>query len=322
MSFTIQGLGAYLPINSFSNEDMAEIVETSHEWIYSRSGITNRRYVTHENTHDLAIHAARSALTDADVDPLSIDAILVATFTPSNMIPSVACQVADALGCREDILAYDLNGACSGFIFGLETADALLQTKKYKHILLIGAEVISKVMDFNDRRTCILFGDGAGAVILSNEGEGVTLWSKAYRKTDVKNSLYAPGLPLNNPLVKNDPVPQVIAMDGTSVFQFAIESIQLIIREFTESTGMTLDDLDHVVLHQANQRITSYVAKAFKQTDAKFVSVIEDYGNTSAASIPIALDTLKKQNRLHTGEKVLMIGFGGGLTYGAFALTI
>ncbi len=322
MSFTILGLGSYLPRNSFSNEDMSHIVETNHEWIVSRSGIENRRYVSDENTHDLAFNAAQNALLDAGVTPGELDAILVATFTPSAIIPSVACQVADALGCREDLLAFDLNGACSGFIFGLETASALLHSGKYKHILVIGAEVISKVMDFSDRRTCILFGDGAGAAIVSSEGNGQFIWSKAYRKTDVKNSLYAPGIALNNPFTKNEQKPQVIGMDGTVVFQFAIEAIQQVIREFSAATGMTLDDLDHVVLHQANQRITSYVAKTYKQTLDKFISVIKDYGNTSAASIPIALDTLKRQHKLKTGDKILMIGFGGGLTYGAFALTV
>ncbi|MGB7594252.1 MAG: beta-ketoacyl-ACP synthase 3 [Erysipelotrichaceae bacterium] len=322
MSFTLLGVGAYLPAGSFSNEDMAKIVDTNHEWIHSRSGIANRRYVTDENTHDLALQAAKKALADAKIDPLDVDAILVATFTPSALIPSVACLVADALGCREDILAFDMNGACSGFIYGLETAHALLSSDKYKHIMVIGAEVISKVMDFNDRRTCILFGDGAGAALVTNEGKGSYLWSKAYRKTDVKHSLYAPGIAINNPLVKNEQLPLVIGMDGTVVFQFAIEAIHQAIRDFTQATGMTLDELDHVVLHQANQRITAHIAKTYKQKTDKFVSVIEDYGNTSAASIPIALDTLKTQDKLKSGDKILMIGFGGGLTYGAFALTV
>jgi 3-oxoacyl-[acyl-carrier-protein] synthase-3 len=322
MSFTLLGIGSYLPATSFSNEDMARIVDTNHEWIHSRSGIAKRRYVIDENTHDLAIQAARNALSDAEFDPLNVDAILVATFTPTAMIPSVACQVADALGCREDILAFDLNGACSGFVFGLETAQALLLSGKYKHILVIGAEVISKVMDFSDRRSCILFGDGAGAVLLSDEGNGKVIWSKAYRKPDMKHSLTAPGIALNNPLSKNTQVPQVISMDGTVVFQFAIEAIQQVLREFTVTSGLTLDDVDHIVLHQANQRITNHIAKTSKQPADKFVSVIEDYGNTSAASIPIALDTLKKQHKIHPGDKILMIGFGGGLTYGAFALTV
>lgn len=322
MSFTLLGIGAYLPASSFSNEDMARIVDTNHEWIHSRSGIAKRRYAIDENTHDLAILAARNALADAEFDPLNIDAILVATFTPSTLIPSVACQVADALGCREDILAFDLNGACSGFIFGLETAQALLLSGKYKHILVIGAEVISKVMDFGDRRSCILFGDGAGAVLLSSEGDGKVIWSKAYRKPDVKQSLYASGIALNNPLTKNIQVPQVISMDGTVVFQFAIEAIQQMLREFFADSGLTLDDINHIVLHQANQRITNHIAKTSKQPTDKFVSVIEEYGNTSAASIPIALDTLKKQHKIHSGDKILMIGFGGGLTYGAFALTV
>ena len=322
MSFTLLGLGSYLPADAFSNEDMAKIVDTNHEWIHSRSGIANRRYVRDENTHDLAIQAGKNALKDADFDPLKIDAVLVATFTPTALIPSVACMVADALGCREDIMAFDMNGACSGFIYGLETAHALLMSAKYRHILVIGAEVISKVLDFSDRRTCILFGDGAGAALVVSEGAGTYLWSKAYRKTDVKHSLYAPGIALNNPFAKNSQLPQVVGMDGTVVFQFAIEAIQQAVREFTQATGLRLDDMDHVVLHQANQRITSHIAKTYKQKADKFVSVIEDYGNTSAASIPIALDALKKQNKLHSGDKILMIGFGGGLTYGAFALTV
>ena len=322
MSFTLLGIGSYLPATSFSNEDMAHIVQTNHEWIYSRSGIAKRRYVIDENTHDLAIQAASNALVDATFNPLNIDAILCATFTPTALIPSVACQVADALGCREDILAFDLNGACSGFIFGLETAHALLLSGKYRHILVIGAEVLSKVMDFSDRRSCILFGDGAGAVLVGNEGNGKFIWSKAYRKTDRKHSLIAPGIALNNPLKKNIQVPQVISMDGPVVFQFAIEAIQQVIREFIQANSMTLDDLDHIVLHQANQRIIAHIAKTSKQPLDKFVTVIEDYGNTSAASIPIALDTLKKQHKIHPGDKILMIGFGGGLTYGAFALTV
>lgn len=322
MSFTLKGMGSYLPSATFTNDDMAKIVDTNHEWIHSRSGISSRHFATEENTHDLAIQAAKIALADADLNASDLDAILVATFTPSEITPSVACRVADALEARDDILAYDLNGACSGFVYGLETANALLSTGKYKHILLIGAEVISKVLDFSDRRTCILFGDGAGAVVLSNTGEGRSLWSKTYRKFDAKCSLFAPGVPVNNPLVSHEAQPQKVQMDGTAVFQFAIEAIQRAIKEFTQETGMTLDDLDHVVLHQANQRITSYIAKTFKQTDEKFVSVIEDIGNTSAASIPIALTALKRDNRLHPGQKIMMIGFGAGLTYGAFVLSV
>jgi len=320
MNFNLLGLGAYLPASVFTNDDMAKIVDTNHDWIHSRSGIASRHFVTDENTHDLAIHAALSALKDAKLDASQIDAILVATFTPTAVTPSVACMVADELGCREDVLAFDLNGACTGFIYGLETAYGLLHNPSYKNILVIGAEVISKVLDFSDRRTCILFGDGAGAAVVSKNGTGQKIWSKAYRKQDIKNSLHAPGLPVNNPLVSHPSLPQVVAMDGTSVFQFACEVILETIRQFSAETGLTLDDVDHVVLHQANQRIINNIAKTHKQNDAKFVSVIEDMGNTSAASIAIALTRLKEENRLLPGQTVLMIGFGAGLTYGAFAL--
>ncbi len=322
MNFNLLGLGAYLPASVFTNDDMAKIVDTNHEWIHSRSGIASRRFVTDENTHDLAIQAAQSALKDATLDATQIDAILVATFTPTAVTPSVACMVADGLGCREDVLAFDLNGACTGFIYGLETAYGLLHNPSYKNILVIGAEVISKVLDFSDRRTCILFGDGAGAAVVSSTGTGQKLWSKAYRKHDVKNSLFAPGNPVNNPLVHHPFLPQVVAMDGTSVFQFACEAILETIRQFTVETGLTLDDIDHVVLHQANQRIINNIAKTHKQNNAKFVSVIEEMGNTSAASIAIAMTRLKEENRLLPGQTVLMIGFGAGLTYGAFALRI
>ena len=322
MTFNFTSTGSYVPLQTVSNDDLANVVETNHQWIIERTGISTRHITGGENTSDLAYHAALSALNKANLSVLDVDAILVATFTADSYTPSTACLVADKLKCRNNVLAYDINAACSGFIFACETAIALLATKRYRHILVIGAEVISKLIDYSDRNTCILFGDGAGAVLLSAEGNSTLDYSMCYRLEDTKNSLFAKGVELNNPKYSEAAANQHIIMDGKAVFAFAIEAIHQSIRDWQVSTGNTLDEIDYVVLHQANDRITSHIAKHYKLDSSKIIRYVEEVGNTSSASIPMALDHLSRNGKLLPKEKILMIGFGGGLTYGAMAITL
>ncbi len=322
MTFNFASTGAYVPREILSNDDLSKVVETNHEWIIERTGIAQRHITDGENTSDLAYQAALIALNKANLSVQEVDAILVATFTADSYTPSTACLVADKLKCRNNVLAYDINAACSGFIYACETAIALLATKRYKNIVVIGAEVISKLLDYTDRNTCILFGDGAGAVVLRAEGTSTLDYSMCYRMEDTKHSLYAKGVQLTNPKYSEAITNQHIIMDGKAVFAFAIDAIHQCIRDWQTSTGSTLDEIDYVVLHQANDRITSHIAKQYKLNSSKIIRYVEEVGNTSSASIPMGLDYLSRKGQLLPNKKILMIGFGGGLTYGAMAITL
>ena len=300
----ILATGRCLPSRVVTNEDMSRMVDTSDDWVFSRTGIHQRRFCTTETGVDLAEGAARLALERAGVRPEEVGVCLVATFTPHYCTPSTACLLQQRLGFPEDTVCFDLNAACAGFLYGLKTAHALLEDAPRPYALLVGSEVISRVTNMNDRNTCVLFGDGAGAALL-RRAEGRS-WHTVFGTRGGAEHIRAEG---------PGPDRAAIFMDGKPVFRFAVEVIERSIHQLLEAESCTLNDLDWVVCHQANARIVDHVSKKLKARDGLFYKNMERYGNTSAASIPIALDELVQAGALRPGMRVLAVGFGGGLTW-------
>lgn len=311
----ILGYGKSLPNKIVSNDDLSKLVETSDEWIIQRTGIRNRR-ISDVNTSVLASQAALEAINDAQIDKDDIDLIICATMTADNATPSVACLVQKELGL-ENATAFDINGACTGFIYALKVVEGLLKLN-HKKALVIGSEVMSKVIDFTDRNTCILFGDGAGAVVVE-KGEDAYFFTKSKGNFDV---LYAEGTSLNIDLDVKEITGGFLYMDGREVFKFAIRAMEEAILKVLEEANLTIDDIDMIIPHQANQRIISNVAKRMKIDESKFFMNLEEYGNTSAASVAIALTEAKKQNVIKEKDKVILVGFGAGLTWGSTLIEI
>jgi 3-oxoacyl-[acyl-carrier-protein] synthase III len=294
------GVGHYVPKLIVTNDDLSKIVDTNDEWIITRTGIKERRKVEHETTHEMAYLAALEAIKDAKISVDDIDVIIVATVTEAQKTPACANYVQGLLGIKKEIMSFDLNAACTGFNYALEIASSLLHTQpQFKHALVIGAETLSKVLDYTDRSTCILFGDGAGAAILSKETQSQSYFYNVTRP-DMEHIL---------------DIDRLIKMDGRKVFLFAVEVVQKAIEHMLKVSGYSIDDIDHIIPHQANIRIIQAVAKGMSLPIEKFEVNIERYGNTSAASIPITLSEYKKKHT--TSKRVLMVGFGGGFTYGA-----
>jgi len=311
----ILGYGKSLPNKIVSNDDLSKLVETSDEWIIQRTGIRNRR-ISDVNTSVLASQAALEAINDAQIDKDDIDLIICATMTADNATPSVACLVQKELGL-ENATAFDINGACTGFIYALKVVEGLLKLN-HKKALVIGSEVMSKVIDFTDRNTCILFGDGAGAVVVE-KGEDAYFFTKSKGNFDV---LYAEGTSLNTDLDVKEITGGFLYMDGREVFKFAIRAMEEAILKVLEEANLTIDDIDMIIPHQANQRIINNVAKRMKIDESKFFMNLEEYGNTSAASVAIALTEAKKQNVIKEKDKVILVGFGAGLTWGSTLIEI
>ncbi len=296
----ILGTGHYVPNQIVSNHDLEKIVDTSDEWIVSRTGIKERRKINHETTHEMAYLASKNALEEAKIDASEIDIIVVATITENQKTPAVANFVAGLLGIEHDVMSFDLNAACTGFVYALEVAASLIQQPKYRKALVIGAETLSNVLDYTDRNTCILFGDGAGAVVIEKGKEDQLGYFYNTSRPDMTNTL---------------DVGKFIKMDGRKVFLFAVEVIEKSIIKVLEDAHLTLEDIDHIIPHQANERIILAVSKSMNVSMDKFVMNIASYGNTSAASIPLTLSEYKKK---HSKTKTLLfVGFGGGFTYGA-----
>ena len=296
----ILGTGHYVPNQVVTNHDLEKIVDTSDEWIVSRTGIKERRKVNQETTHEMAYLASKKALEEAKIDASDIDIIIVATITENQKTPAVANFVAGLLGIEHDVMSFDLNAACTGFVYALEVAASLIQHPKYRKALVIGAETLSNVLDYTDRNTCILFGDGAGAVVLEKGQEQQLGYFYNTSRPDMTNTL---------------DVGKYIKMDGRKVFLFAVEVIEKSILKVLNDANLSLDDIDHIIPHQANERIILAVSKSMNVSMDKFVMNIASYGNTSAASIPLTLSEYKKK---HSETKTLLfVGFGGGFTYGA-----
>jgi 3-oxoacyl-[acyl-carrier-protein] synthase-3 len=331
MNAYIKGIGSYVPAKKVSNDDLAKIVDTSDEWIYSHTGIKNRHIAEkHEATSDLAFAAAENALKDAGETADKIDMILVATATPDNLgFPSVACLIQDRLGAKK-AAALDISAACTGFLYGLDVARAFIEADIYKTILVAGAETLSKIINWKDRNTCVLFGDGAGAVIMTaddksrNQGGSAALQNRGIIASHLGadgsggNYLYRPAGGTRIPFVPGETSPDDMftQMDGRKVYYFAVDVLGATIEILLQKASLRLTDIDFIVPHQANIRIIEACAKRLSIPKEKFYINIDEFANTSAASIPIALADMRRKGILKPGHLIMTVAFGGGLTYG------
>ncbi len=313
----VRGIGSYLPAKILTNQDLAAMVDTSDEWIVQRTGIRERRVAAEgEHTSDLATCAAESALEDAGMSPADIDLIVLATATPDNTFPATAVAVQERLGMHHGA-AYDLQAVCSGFVFAVSNADAMLRAGQGRRALVIGAETFSRILDWSDRTTCVLFGDGAGAIVLeAQEGKG-TIADRgvlsAHLRSDGrhKQKLFVDGGPSSTGTVGH------VRMEGREVFKHAVGMISDVITAAFEATGTGPDDIDWFVPHQANQRIIDASARKLGIARNKVVSTVVRHGNTSAASVPLALHEAVRDKRIKTGDLVMLEAMGGGFTWGS-----
>ncbi|QGH23105.1 beta-ketoacyl-ACP synthase III [Clostridium butyricum] len=313
----IAGTGAYVPSLAVTNDDISELVETNDEWIMKRTGIRERKISQGEDTSDMASKAALCALERADVDPRDVDLIIVATISPDMFIPSVACLVQSKIGA-DDAACFDINVACSGFVYAMEIAQSMMKSMNYKNALIIGSETLSKVINWKDRSTCILFGDGAGAAVLQiTEEPGII---KSYLKSEGKkgDALTIGAADFNTPFSKESVErDRHIYMNGGDVLKFAVNALADSVNKVLDETGLSMDDIKYIVPHQANVRIIQSAAKKLHTDLDKFYINLERYGNTSSASVPIALNEMYEKGMLKKGDKFILVAFGGGLTYAA-----
>jgi len=310
----IISVGSYVPGKVMTNFDLEKMVETSDEWITERTGIKERRISAEgEATSDLAFEAAARALKSANFDPKELDLVLVCTSSPDMLFPSTACIIQDRIGAT-NAAAFDLSAACSGFNFGLAAAASFIESDIYNNVMVIGADTLTKYLDWTDRNTCILFGDGAGAVILkaANDGSGI-LASHLGAEGSGGKYLTMPGGGSRDPEAKK----RFISMDGKEVFKFAVRVLLSSVRAVLEKANLSPKDISLLIPHQANMRIIDFAMKHLGLPKEKVYVNLERYGNTSAASIPIALDEALAEKRIKAGDIVVLAGFGAGLTYGA-----
>lgn len=300
-----------------TNADLEKVVETNDEWITTRTGISERRIAAPEQaTSDLAYEAAKAALTDAGISAADLGLIVVGTSTPDHPFPSVACKLQSRLGAGQ-IAAFDVNAACNGFLSAIQVAEQFLRTGAAEHALVVGADTMSRIVDYEDRATCILFGDGAGAFVLSKSDTPGLLGSRTYSDGAHYDKLYVEGGGSRS--VDEGRVPK-IKMNGRATFQLAVRGMVSAAQEVLTASTLTLDDVDHLVPHQANQRILSAVAENLGLPESRVVSTIRDFGNNSAASVPLAFDKAAKEGRIKRGDTVVLAAFGGGLAWGAALL--
>lgn len=319
MAVKIIGTGSYVPENVADNQFLSTIVDTDDEWISQRTGIKERHLSggSKEGTTFMAIRAAHAALEDAGISAEELDLIIVATASADTYVPSTACQVQGETGAIR-ATCFDLNAACSGFLFALNTVNAYLETGMAKTALVVGAETLSREVDWSDRSTCILFGDGAGAAVVKNvEGEGGIVASVSGSDGTQGDVLTCRGRGIQNPFYKSKRKKDYIQMNGQSVFRFAVTTVPKYIKQVLRRTGTEPDDVKFYVLHQANRRILELIAKRLKVDMDKIPMNLDRYGNTSSASIPILLDELNRNGLIEEGDKIVLSGFGGGLTWGA-----
>lgn len=307
------GTGSYLPENCVTNADMANIVETSDEWIVSRTGIRQRHYASEaQSASDLALIAAQRAMKAAHVTAKDIDLIIVATSTPDMVFPSTACILQDKLGVKRAI-AFDVQAVCAGFLYGLATAEKFIHTGAAHCALVVGSEVFSRILNFKDRSTCVLFGDGAGAVVLKTSTEPGVLSTHLHADGSYGAALCAPGT-VQNGGVRGSPM---LEMDGGLVYKFAVKAFEEVAWEALNANGLQPDAIDWFVCHQANRRIIVHAAKRLGLPEEKVVITVDRHGNTSAASIPLALDCAVREGKIKAGDMVLTAALGGGFAWGA-----
>jgi 3-oxoacyl-[acyl-carrier-protein] synthase-3 len=312
MSFTIIGTGSAYPECVKSNEELSKIMDTSDEWISTRTGIKERHISIDETLSDIASRAARSALEDADVKPEEIDLIICATIRGEYFTPSLACVVQKKIGAT--CPAFDVNGACSGFIYGLDIAAGFFARKKANKILVIAAEAMSKLVNWKDRSTCVLFGDGAGAAVLSRGDDLLSIKLSASGNTDY---LRIPNVNGNCPYEEESKVESYLYLNGPEVYKFAVTALSQDLAAVIEESGLKQEDVDYVIPHQANIRIIEAAKSRLSIPKDRFITNIERFGNTSSVSIPLLLDEMNKEGRLKAGDILAMSAFGGGLTSGA-----
>jgi len=314
----IIGTGSFLPGTTITNQDLSGYMDTSDDWIFSRTGIRERKLAKTETTSSMAIEASIRAMENAGVKADEIDLIIVGTITGDYVTPSTACEVQAGIGAVNAI-AFDVNAACSGFMYALNIADAYIKTGTHKTALILGVETLSKIMDWNDRSTCVLFGDGAGACIVREKDKGIMGFDMG---SDGKKGLVlaCKNRDNNNILVENDKTPGYVKMEGQEVYKFAVTNVPESILKVLDRAGVAADEIKYFVLHQANIRILQSVAKRLQVKEDKFPMNLDHCGNISAGSIPILLDEMNQKGMLQPGDKIIMSGFGGGLTWGSVLL--
>jgi 3-oxoacyl-[acyl-carrier-protein] synthase-3 len=315
-SSRIAGTGRYLPVKVLTNDELAERVATSDEWIRTRTGIRQRHIAApEETTSDLALRASRAAITAAGMTPADIDLIILATATPDMIFPSTACILQDKLGVSGGA-AFDVGAVCSGFVYALALADKMVSTGAARNALVVGAEIYSRILDWTDRGTCVLFGDGAGAVVVVPSDEPGILTSHLHADGSHRGILCVPGQ-VQDGRITGTPF---LHMDGSAVFKFAVKVLADAAHEALAATGMTADQVDWVIPHQANIRIMDATMKKLHLPHDRLIVTVDMHGNTSAASIPMALDMAVRDGRIAAGDHVMLLGVGGGFTWGSVFL--
>ena len=309
----LRGLGRCVPAQSVTNDDLAKTVDTSDAWITARTGIRSRRRCTEETHTELCVTAARRALAQAGITPADIGACIVATVSADTIVPSAACMLQRDLGMPEDTPCFDLNAACTGFIYALHTMECLLNAAPRKFGLVVGAEALSRVVDWTDRGTCILFGDGAAAAVVECRAGWPVIAAVPGSRGDDR-LLRLPGLGRGEP--------NVLSMEGTQVFKFAVETVPACMDAVLAKAGLTAEDIDFFVFHQANARIIDLAVRKYRIPPEKYYKNIDHYGNTAAASVPLVLSELYEQGRIGPGSRLLTVAFGGGLTWGGAVLEL
>lgn len=318
MTTRIIGTGSYLPETIVTNDDLSKIMDTSDEWISSRTGIKERHLAKEESTAFMCVEAAKRALVSAGMQAEELELIIVGTITGDHITPSSACEIQAAIGAKNAV-AFDVNAACSGFLFALHTAHAYLQAGIYRNALLLGAETLSKIMDWSDRSTCVLFGDGAGAAVVRSDEQGLLAFDQG--SDGAKGHVLACRNRVNNnPLVTNPIELDYVHMDGQEVYKFAVSTVPKSINRVLEKAGIAAGDVNYYVLHQANIRIIQSVAKRLKLSEDKFPISLDHCGNISAGSVPILLDEMNQRGMLKRGDRIILSGFGAGLTWGTALL--
>jgi 3-oxoacyl-[acyl-carrier-protein] synthase-3 len=309
----IIGTGSYLPEKILTNNDLAALVDTSDEWIHQRTGIRQRHIAAdNETTSDLALKASQRALEMAGIAADKLDLIIVATTTPDMVFPGTACLLQSKLGVK-GMPAFDVQAVCSGFVYALTTADQFMRSGQYEHILVVGAEIYSRILDWQDRGTCVLFGDGAGAVVLKRGTEPGILAARLHADGSHASILSVPGSVCGGKISGRP----LLQMDGTAVFKFAVKVLEEVALETLHAAGLQKSDIDWLIPHQANIRIIQATAKKLDLSMERVITTVDRHANTSAASVPLALDEAVRDGRIKPGQHVMLEGVGGGFTWGA-----
>lgn len=320
MKSRICGTGSALPQKEVTNEALSKIIETSDEWIKSRTGICSRHLAVEETLTGLCTKASEKALQRAGIRPEEIDLIIAATLSADHVLPSLSCELQQEIGAV-NAWAFDLNAACSGFLFALQTADVYIRSGRCKNILVTGGEILSRLIDWDDRYTCVLFGDGAGAAVLKADNKYGILSGVQGCDGTGGDVLFCGNRKNRNPYIENDNKPSYVKMNGQAVYKFAVRTVPGAISAAVERAGLSMEEIDLFLLHQANIRIIEAISKRLNVPMDKFPVNLQTCGNISAGSVPILLDYVNEKRMLQEGAKIVLAGFGAGLSWGASVLT-